>query len=97
MQSGASLDDVYKRFNLDRPTDFKGHSLSVSDVISIRENNKSTAYFVDSVGFKELPDFFKDKGIKEKKPSVLKQIKSQELKERKPKSSPKKPAEREVL
>lgn len=97
MQNGESLDDVYKRFNLDRPADFKGHSLSVSDVISIRENVKNTAYFVDSVGFKELPDFFKDKAIKEKKPSVLKQIKSQEPKERKPKSPPKKSAEREVL
>lgn len=97
MQSGASLDDVYKRFNLDRPADFKGHSLSVSDVISIRENNKSTAYFVDSVGFKKLSDFFKDKGIKEKKPSVLKQIKAQEPKERKPKLPPKKSAEREAL
>lgn len=97
MKDGESLEDVFARFNVDRPADFKGHSLSVSDVVSIRENGKSTAYFVDSVGFKELPDFFKDKGIKEKKPSVLKQIKSQELKERKPKSPPKKSAEREVL
>ncbi len=97
MQSGENLESIFRRFNVDIPSDFKGHSLSVSDVISIRENGKNTAYFVDSVGFKELPDFFKDKGTREKKPSVLKQIKSQELKERKPKSPPKKPAEREIL
>lgn len=56
--SGASLEDIYERFNTDHPKDYVGYSLSVSDVIVLIKNGNRTAYFVDSVGFKELPDFF---------------------------------------
>ena len=55
--SGGSLEDIYRDLNIDRPADFKGHSLSVSDVVVLHENGVSTAYYVDSIGFKELPDF----------------------------------------
>ena len=99
MKEGESLEDVFARFNVDRPADFKGHSLSVSDVVSIRENGKDTAYFIDCFGFKEIPDFFKNKTVKEKKPSVLKQLKDCKQTVNKPKTTPKphKSKETEVL
>ena len=52
-----TLDSAYMEFNLDRPEDFNGHSLSVSDVVVIYSDGKKHCYYVDSVGFKELPDF----------------------------------------
>ena len=61
MKPGESLDDIYTRFNIACPDDFKGHSLSVSDVVVIHDDEKDTAYFVDRFGFKELPDFFAKK------------------------------------
>ena len=53
------LEKLYMQFNVSRPDDFKGHSLSVSDIIALRENGVVTCHFVDSIGFKELPRFFK--------------------------------------
>lgn len=58
-----TLEDIYVKFNMDYPKDFIGHSLSVSDVIVTIRNGTRTAYFVDSVGFKKLPDFFTGGGI----------------------------------
>ena len=52
-----TLDNILERFNIDRPEDFRGHSLSVSDVIVINRGAKITAYYVDSFGFQELPEF----------------------------------------
>lgn len=52
------LDGIYQKFNIDKPSDFKGHSLSVSDVIVTKINGNKTAYFIDNIGFKELPNFF---------------------------------------
>ena len=58
MKEGEDLEGVYTRFNLNHPADYRGHSLSVSDVIVVHENGKDSAHFVDSYGFKEIPDFF---------------------------------------
>lgn len=52
------LDYLYAKFNRDHPADFKGHSLSVSDIIVIEKAGKSSAYYVDTFGFKEVTDFF---------------------------------------
>ena len=52
------LEELYVRFNIDRPKDFKSHSLSVSDIIVIRKNGQESAYYVDDIGFKELPPGF---------------------------------------
>ncbi|NCB94118.1 MAG: DUF4316 domain-containing protein [Clostridia bacterium] len=52
-----SLDSLYERFNLQRPSDFTGHSLSVSDVVVLQRNGIVTANYVDSFGFQELEDF----------------------------------------
>ena len=57
-EPGETLEDIYRRFNIDHPEDFKGHSLSVSDVVVLHGDGADTAYYVDSIGFKELPDFF---------------------------------------
>ena len=52
-----TLDTLFQKFNIDKPEDFEGHSLSTSDVIIIKRNGEMKAYYVDSVGFKELPEF----------------------------------------
>ncbi len=56
----AILEELYQRFNLDRPDDFHGHSLSVSDVIVLRLDHEIKSYYTDSFGFKELPGFMPD-------------------------------------
>ena len=52
-----TLNDIFERFNINRPDDFHGHSLSVSDVIVINRTTETKAFYVDSFGFEELPDF----------------------------------------
>ena len=56
--AGESLDAIYERFNLYHPDDFRGHSLSVSYVIVLHQDGVDTAYYVDSFGFKQVPEFF---------------------------------------
>ena len=56
----TSLEDIYTRFNIDHPKDFKGHSLSVSDVVVLHQNGQDAAHFVDSVGFREVPEFLQE-------------------------------------
>ena len=55
----TNLDMIYQRFNVDHPADFKGHSLSVSDVVAIRKDGAVSCHYVDSIGFRELPTFLK--------------------------------------
>ena len=57
---GTSLEDIYTRFNIDHPKDFKGHSLSVSDVVVLHQNGQDTAHYVDSFGYKEVPEFLQE-------------------------------------
>ena len=52
---------IYERFNIQRPADFTGHSLSVSDVVVLNDGSTVKAYYVDSIGFAELPEFFKER------------------------------------
>lgn len=60
--SEENLESLYNIFNTDeRPPDFKGRSLSLSDVIVVEQDGEQTAYYVDRVGFTEMPDFFKEK------------------------------------
>ena len=56
-----TLDGIYERFNIQRPADFTGHSLSVSDVVVLNDGSTVKAYYVDSIGFAELPEFFKER------------------------------------
>ena len=54
---GTSLEDIYTRFNINHPKDFKGHSLSVSDVVVLHQNGQDTAHYVDSSGYRQVPEF----------------------------------------
>ena len=58
---GTSLEDIYTRFNIDHPKDFKGHSLSVSDVVVLHQNGENTAHYVDSGSFRNVPEFLQEK------------------------------------
>lgn len=58
LRPGETLDTIYERFNIHRPKDFTGHSLSVSDVIVLESESEKKAFYVDSFGFSELKDFF---------------------------------------
>ena len=54
-----SLASIYYKFNVNHPADFKGHSVSMSDVIVLNDNGKKTAYYVDRIGFREISNFCK--------------------------------------
>ena len=57
LQGNVSLEDIFERFNIHRPEDFRGHSLSVSDIVVLNNGEKVTAHFVDSISFQELDNF----------------------------------------
>ena len=61
LKPGETLDTLYERFNLYRPEDFTGHSLSVSDVIVLKSGGDKKAFYVDYVGFSERKDFFEER------------------------------------
>lgn len=71
-RGNATLEALYTQFNTDHPEDFRGHSLSVSDVIVISVDGKDTAYFCDSFGFTEMPEFFREKELVQEKPDTAK-------------------------
>ena len=66
-----TLDGIYERFNIQRPADFTGHSLSVSDVVVLNDGSTVKAYYVDSIGFAELPEFFKERNMDLQKENLL--------------------------
>ena len=55
---------MYEIFNLNRPGDFTGHSLSASDIVALKQDGVVSYHYCDSVGFKELPDFQKENYLK---------------------------------
>ena len=63
---GEKLNAIFEKFNIDHPADYRGHSLSVSDIVVLHENGENSTHFVDSFGFTELPDFVRGlEGVKE--------------------------------
>ena len=66
-----TLEAIYERFNIQRPADFTGHSLSVSDVVVLNDGKSIKSCYVDSIGFAELPDFFKERKIDLQKETIL--------------------------
>lgn len=60
---GATLEAIFEKFNLDHPEDFRGHSLSVSDIVVLHQNGQNTAHFVDSFGYTEIPDFLREQTL----------------------------------
>ena len=62
-KTGEKLEGLFQTFNVDRPGDFFGHSLSVSDIVALKQDGDVSYHYCDSVGFKALPDFGRpDKG-----------------------------------
>ena len=59
-----TLENLYYIFNQARPEDFKGHSLSVSDIVALKRDGVVSYYYCDSVGFRELPDFGRESVLK---------------------------------
>ena len=57
MDTMSLLEELYMKFNLQRPDDFAGHSMSVSDVVVLKQDGTFRSFYTDSFGFEELPDF----------------------------------------
>jgi hypothetical protein len=57
MQPSATLENIYQEFNIDKPLDFTGHPLSMSDIVVVQENGVNTANYVDTYGYVSCPDF----------------------------------------
>jgi len=64
LTAGTTLEDIYRTFNVDYPADFKGHSLSVSDVVVLHQNGQDTAHYCDSVGFQQVPEFLRENPLR---------------------------------
>ena len=60
----TTLEDIYRTFNIDHPADFKGHSLSVSDVVVLHQGGKDTAHYCDSFGFQQVPEFLRENPLR---------------------------------
>jgi hypothetical protein len=54
-----TLEGIFTQFNMNRPEDFRGHSLSVSDIVALKVDGVVSSHYVDSIGFQELPDFIR--------------------------------------
>ena len=90
MKPGTTLDDLYFQFNMQRPLDFRGHSMSVSDVVVLHQGEEDKAFYVDRFGFTELPDFLREReaehdidtigSLTEKKEELKKNISSEKEK-----------------
>jgi len=76
LENGTTLEKLYFTFNMDRPEDFTGHSLSISDVVVLNRDGKETAFYVDGggKGFQELPGFLTPKEQVQEKPIDLKAV-----------------------
>ena len=63
LRESMSLEDIFTKFNIDHPADYTGHSLSVSDVVVLHQDGENTSHYVDSVGYREIPEFTKELSI----------------------------------
>lgn len=92
------LENLFTEFNINHPKDFRGHSMSVSDVVALKIESKVTYHFVDDIGFKELSDFntkAQTNEIKKQPQSILSKLKAPVVRQEKPKA-PSKSAEMEI-
>ena len=95
MSNAEALEELYLTFNLKRPEDFRGHSLSVSDVVVLNREGQAGAFYVDRIGFKELPGFLEQmKEAARPQKSVGAQMK--QTKETAPKAKAKKHKKRDT-
>lgn len=84
------LETLYERFNADRPADFTGHSLSVSDVVVLKQSGKISCHYVDRFGFTELPQFYSARSHtpRENRPPLLQRLKAKPPQRRQAKQPP---------
>ncbi len=76
---GEKLNALFEKFNIDHPADYRGHSLSVSDIVVLHEDGENSAHFVDSFGFTKLPEFMRAlEGVKEQDTQKAEQEERQE-------------------
>ena len=61
LTADITLNSIWEKFNIDHPKDFKGHSLSVSDIVVLHRSGENTAHYVDSIGFQNVPEFLQEK------------------------------------
>ena len=95
MSNAEALEELYLTFNLKHPADFRGHSLSVSDVVVLNREGQVRAFYVDRIGFKELPGFLEQmKEAARPQKSVTAQVK--QTKETTPRVKTKKHKERDA-
>ena len=65
LDKDASLDEIYRRFNMEIPADYKGHSLSMGDIVVFRQDGQHTAYYVDEgAEYRQVPEFLQESPIK---------------------------------
>jgi len=57
LEKDMTLAQIWEKYNIDKPDDFKGHSLSVSDIVVLHQNGENTAHYVDSIGYTQVPEF----------------------------------------
>ena len=59
LDKDTTLDEIYRRFNIEHPADYKGHSLSTGDIVVFRQDGKQAAYYVDEgADYRQVPEFF---------------------------------------
>ena len=61
LTADITLNSIWEKFNIDHPKDFKGHSLSVSDIVVLHQSGENTAHYVDSGSFRNVPEFLQEK------------------------------------
>lgn len=86
LKPGTTLEDLYTQFNVYHPEDFRGHSMSVSDLVILNQDGETTAFFCDSIGFTDVSDFVaQDYEKAREKPSIRQRLKqAQEKKAEQP-------------
>ena len=58
------LEKLYQQFNLEKPVDFHSPSMSVSDIVAIKQDGKVSCHYCDSVGFTQIPGFLPQNPLK---------------------------------
>ena len=76
LKPGTTLEDLYTQFNLNHPEDYRGHSMSVSDLVILNQGGETAAFFCDSIGFTDVSDFVvQDYEKAREKPSIRQRLK----------------------
>ena len=60
----AKLEQIFQQFNLEKPVDFHSPSMSVSDIVALKQNGVVSCHYVDSVGFQQIPSFLPENHLK---------------------------------